>query len=434
MLILSESDVRSCLSIPLAIRASKLAFVSLSSSSPRAHSDVVTEKVEATTKQSELLPLSPTLPTAIVPQRLMLPSPMTSHAADCTLIKPAALIHNSDNHSDEFLTRKVDCDNDEDNDNKAMMGVKIISLRSPDNTNSKSFNPKTPASTGSPATICLINPTTGVVNTVMSSTFLTATRTAAGSALATQLCCTKHGSSDTIIDNLVVFGAGLQGEQHIHAIRSILNVKTLTIVNRSRERADTLRDKLLLLNGTDHDNYYCDPENMLQRRKKIPLGNIQVVLLRDSAAVELAVRSADVIVTATNTTQPLFPGEWVNAGCHINGVGSYTPHMIEIDETLVNRCRVLIDTQEARSVGDLKHLQMKTVDNKNIVGLLGDFLYNTRNKNGMEFINSLPPSDDSSMDCTFFKSVGTAIQDIVTAQEVLTKAKGLGLGIHVEMG
>jgi len=190
----------------------------------------------------------------------------------------------------------------------------------------------------------------------------------------------------------------------------------------------------LLLNGTDHDNYYHDSENMLQRREKTPLENIQVVLLRDSAAVELAVRSADVIVTATNTTKPLFPGEWVNAGCHINGVGSYTPHMTEIDETLVNRCRVLIDTQEARAVGDLKHLQMKTVDNNNIVGLLGDFLYNPRNKNDGEFINFLPPSDDSSMDCTFFKSVGTAIQDIVTAQEVLTKAKDLGLGIHVEMG
>ena len=53
--------------------------------------------------------------------------------------------------------------------------------------------------------------------------------------------------------------------------------------------------------------------------------------------VEDAVRRADIIVTATNASAPLFNGEWLSAGAHINAVGSYTPDARELDGATLQR-------------------------------------------------------------------------------------------------
>ena len=79
-----------------------------------------------------------------------------------------------------------------------------------------------------PATIMLLNAETGETSAVVAATYLTAARTAAGSALATQMACPS--SADGLA--LVVFGAGLQGELHIKAIQHVVNVKKVLIVNR----------------------------------------------------------------------------------------------------------------------------------------------------------------------------------------------------------
>lgn len=55
--------------------------------------------------------------------------------------------------------------------------------------------------------------------------------------------------------------------------------------------------------------------------------------------VEPVVRSADIICMATNTKTPLFNGEWLKAGAHINGVGSYMPDMQEVDSMTITRAQ-----------------------------------------------------------------------------------------------
>jgi len=69
----------------------------------------------------------------------------------------------------------------------------------------------------------------------------------------------------------------------------------------------------------------------------------------------------------------------------------------------------------------------------NAVGLLGDVLSGRVPFRGHDAGGSSDTGGARSLDCTLFKSVGTAIQDVVTASEVVKRAKELGLGTEVDM-
>ena len=244
----------------------------------------------------------------------------------------------------------------------------------------------------------------------VAATYLTATRTAAGSALATEMALSNH---DKIKDlTLVVFGAGLQAEMHIKCIKFVVNINKVIIVNRTIERAEKLKELIL------NEQPAQDAET------KGLISDISVVLLSDEKEVQNAVSSADVIATTTNTCTPLFRGKLPKPGCHINGVGSYTPNMEEVDDDLIKRCEVLIDTKEALDVGDLSCLNGDRETPNNLTGLIGDALVGN-----IQF----GKRTDDKVDCTFFKSVGTAIQDVVSANVAAESARENNVGVNVEM-
>lgn len=374
MRILSEADVRRCLPISAAIAANKKALSSLRSNGDDSG--------------------------ALVPTRIGLPyhrkestGTGTRTPEDWSLFKPAAYYPPQQGNSDGT-------------DREILMGVKVVSPRA----NNASKNKPT-----CPATIMLLNAETGETSAIVAATYLTAARTAAGSALATEMACSCSEANANGF-SLVVFGAGLQGELHIKAIQHVVNVKKVVIVNKSKQRAEKLKESLLSIDDTDID---------LESKTQTPIKDVSIVLLSDTESVQQAVETADVIVTATNTCEPLFPGDWPKPGCHINGVGSYTPLMREIDDTLVTRSEVLIDTKEALDVGDLTALRNNDGTKKqNFTGLIGDAL-SSNIEFGKRRVNNV--------DCTFFKSVGTAIQDVVTAQFVYDYATKEGIGTTIDM-
>ena len=337
MLLLSETDVRKCLPMKDCVDVNRQALASLRPGGE-----------------------------AEVPTRLGLPYYTTSSredAQDWTLFKPAAFYKQ----------------------NNIQMGMKLVSVRA---NNPSQGLPLVPA------TVFLLDAPSGQVQAVLSGTYLTGARTAAGSAVATDLICQ---ASDKTVKHMVVFGAGMQAECHIEAIRCVQpGISRITIVNRTKERAQGLV-------------------------KQLPSGvEGRVVLLDDAEGVKHALSDADVVVVGTNSFTPLFDGSWLPAGCHVNGVGSYTPAMQEVDETVVKRSRVLIDTPESLDVGDLKHLSRETHPWK----LLGELVADP------SWLNS---DVDESVDCTFFKSTGTAIQDVLTASLVVDRARELGLGTEIDM-
>ena len=304
---------------------------------------------------------------AVVPSRIGLPYPND----DWTLFKPAA-----------FSTDTL--------------GIKVVSVRS---GNPARGLPMVPA------TVLHMHPTTGIVEAVVSATFLTAARTAAGSALTVQLCTKK-------VDHLVLFGAGLQARLHVESIVAALDgalFGRITIINRTHESAN---DLMALISP-----YVIGK-------------NVEIVLLSDSERVDEVVGQADVICTCTGSATPLWSGSvTLKDDCIITGVGSYTPDQCEVPLEAVQSCDVVyIDTPEAKSVGDLKQLSgsvtsatASTFATPNLV-LLGEVLVEESDRN-----------TEKPRGRVFFKSVGTAVQDVLTAAEVVRQAKSRGLGTTLDM-
>eukprot|EP00590_Aulacoseira_subarctica_P006246 CAMPEP_0172421710 /NCGR_PEP_ID=MMETSP1064-20121228/7931_1 /TAXON_ID=202472 /ORGANISM="Aulacoseira subarctica , Strain CCAP 1002/5" /LENGTH=368 /DNA_ID=CAMNT_0013162239 /DNA_START=72 /DNA_END=1177 /DNA_ORIENTATION=+ len=337
---------------------------------------------------------------------------------DWTLFKPAAFYPNGFPEKDATNDKKCRTNNSiKDNPafettkehNEVLMGMKLVSVRGD--------NPNRYGKPTVPATIMLLDAETGEINSLLGATYLTAARTAAGSAIATELCLPIQ--KNKVIQHLVVFGAGLQAQEHIVAMKCVATVQNITIINRSKERAKMLAAKLMLEPPSSVSN--ANVHECVDSASPSKNSSIRVVLSADTEEVKIAVRRADVIVTATNSAVPLFQGNWVSPGCHINGVGSYTSDMKEVDEDLVNRCQIFYDAKEALMVGDLKHLQENTKPIRTL--LLGDLI------NNPNFVREPCRFGD----CTFYKSVGTAVQDICTAHTAVLKAKELNLGMYVDL-
>jgi len=310
--------------------------------------------------------------TGVVPSRLGLPYPNNpkktktqpdDDAEDWTLIKSAAY-YGSGNPGD------------------ISMGMKIVSVRSKNPSNGLPLVP---------ATILLIDPASGVVQATLAGTYATVARTSAGPALAVQTF-----RSDA--QHLVIFGAGQQAEFHIRLIELALGrrISRISLINRSADRANALRDKL---NRND---------------------SMDIILLNDTDAVNSVLSQADVVAATTNATTPLWKDECeLKKGCLITGIGSYTPEMQEIPKYVVSSSHIIIDTPEAMAVGDLKHLGQYPLSVHPIT-LAGNAFMD-------------PSTIGDTKNYIFYKAVGTAIQDVLTAEAIIKSARTLGIGQDVDM-
>lgn len=72
--------------------------------------------------------------------------------------------------------------------------------------------------------------------------------------------------------------------------------------------------------------------------------------------LETAVKGADVITSATMSTDPIIKGAWLQPGQHIDLIGAYRPDMREVDDAALNRARVFVDSRETTigHIGELK--------------------------------------------------------------------------------
>jgi ornithine cyclodeaminase len=147
----------------------------------------------------------------------------------------------------------------------------------------------------------------------------------------------------------------------------------------------------------------------------------RVLVLDDASA---AVKGAHVLVAATSSATPVFPGAQVEPGAHVNGIGSYTPEMQEVDEGLVTRARVVVDTRDGAlaEAGDLIiPLRKGLVREQDMRTELG------------EVALGVQPGRTSPDQITFFKSVGNASLDLAVGARALAEAERTGAGTTVEL-
>ena len=142
----------------------------------------------------------------------------------------------------------------------------------------------------------------------------------------------------------------------------------------------------------------------------------------DSA--EQAVRVADVVVLATSATEPVVQSEWIKAGAHVISVGGCRPDRREMDPALVQRGRLFVDSRAAALAesGDIMMgIQEHRFSASHIVGELG------------ELIADKVEGRRSPRDVTIFKSIGLAVEDVVTADLVYRRAIAQDAGQELEL-
>ena len=123
--------------------------------------------------------------------------------------------------------------------------------------------------------------------------------------------------------------------------------------------------------------------------------------VRAIGSAEEAVRGADVIVVATMSRVPVLSGAWLSPGAHINAVGAVRPDWRELDDEVVTRARLFVESREAasRESGDV-------IASRGIVAEIGEVVAGTAR--GRETADEI----------TLFKSVGVAVEDVSTASLV----------------
>ena len=238
------------------------------------------------------------------------------------------------------------------------------------------------------ATVLAIDPQTGETIAVIEGTTVTAIRTAAASAAATDVLARPDSHT------LAVIGAGVQAREHIAAIHCVRDIRKTCVSARDRAQCERLVEDLSAAHPAIGDITICD-------------------------TADEAVAQADVVCTVTTSADPVFSPSAIRPGTHINAVGSYQPHTVEIPAGTVKAALVFVDHRPSamEEAGDLiVPLEAGLIDAGHILGEVGDVLAGRIT------------GRRSDSDITLFKSVGCAAEDCLAASEVLARARELGLG------
>ncbi len=244
------------------------------------------------------------------------------------------------------------------------------------------------------AVVTVIDAEPGQPVAIMDGSYLTALRTGAVSGAATRALARAEATVAAI------FGAGVQGRTQLLAISAVRRLDRVYIFDSDPERAMAFIQEMRGQPGI--------PEH-----------------LHVAVSPEQAVREADIICTATTSRMPVYHGDDVKPGAHIYGVGAYTPEMQENDEVLLQRAsKIVVDSYSGAlaEAGDLLiAIERGVIQEADIYGELG------------EITSGKKPGREREEEITFFKSVGSAVQDASVAHAILHRATEGHLGTEVEL-
>ena len=236
------------------------------------------------------------------------------------------------------------------------------------------------------ATIVLLDHATGALVALVDGRYITEARTAAVSAVSVKHLARPNASV------LGIIGSGVQARSHLEAIR---HVRTLT------------------------DIRVWSP-NPLHREAFVFEAAVGTGLpVRSVATASLAARGADIIALTTSSRTPVLDDVDVDPGAHIAAVGACRPDQREMPTALVARARVFVDSLAAarKEAGDLIiPMQEGAFGEDHIAGELG------------ALVAGRLAGRSGKTDVTLFKSLGLAVEDIVSARLAVDRAVLAGLG------
>ncbi len=141
------------------------------------------------------------------------------------------------------------------------------------------------------------------------------------------------------------------------------------------------------------------------------------------ASGEAALKGADLIVTATNSAEPVVQRAWVAAGAHLNVVGASLPAHREVDGATMAAARLFVDRREStlNEAGDyLFALKEGAIGPNHIRAEIGELLLGSA------------AGRTAGEEITLFKSLGLAVEDLAAAAHVDRRARETGVGAWAE--
>jgi alanine dehydrogenase len=250
------------------------------------------------------------------------------------------------------------------------------------------FKAYTHSPSGARFWVALFDAADGRPRALIEADWLGRMRTGAAAGLATKYLARPDASILTIV------GAGTQALTQVLAVAAVRALREVRVFSRDADRRAALASQL-------------------SATLDVPA--------RAVGSLKDAVDGADILTTITSAAQPIFPGEWLQAGQHLNVCGSNIPNRREVDGRTIARADLLVadDVDAARlEAGDLIMAEREGLMSWGRVRSLRDVVAGG-------------PDPRQPSDVTVFKSVGLAIEDVAAGSVVLQLAESRGVGIRL---
>lgn len=211
-------------------------------------------------------------------------------------------------------------------------------------------------------------------------------RTGAASGVATRLLARADATTVGLI------GAGWQAQSQLLAVCAVRPIQTVRVYSRTPSRAQAFAQAMS--------------------------GQLGITVTPVPSAEE-AVRDADILITATNSRDPVLLGEWLRPGQHINAIGSNQGVRRELDSAAVVRCdRVIVD-----------QLEQARIEAGDLIAPITEGRFGwDRVEELAAVVTGRAPGRTRPEEITLFKSLGLAIEDMAVAARVYARALAEGRG------
>jgi len=240
------------------------------------------------------------------------------------------------------------------------------------------------------AVISLIDVNTGELIGIIDGSLITGMRTGATTGIATKYLSKKNSSK------LSILGSGFQSKFQLMAICSVRHIKEIFINSPSID---------------SKSDYIHELEDLL---------DIPIIIEKNITKL----LNTDILVTSTTSPTPLFDGNLLDNGIHINCIGAHTKETREVDLRTIEKSKVVVDERSTalREAGELIiPLQNGEITDKIIYAELA------------EIVSGQKPGRLTDDEITLFKSMGLSLEDISTAKFVFDKAIEKGLGQNITL-
>jgi ornithine cyclodeaminase len=239
--------------------------------------------------------------------------------------------------------------------------------------------------------VMLYSTETGELLAMLQGDRLGQMRTGAASGVATKYLARDNARS------VGIFGTGWQARSQLEAVCAVRSIQAVRAYGRDATRRQT----------------FCS--EMSQRLR---------IAVEPATTPEAAVKEMDIVITSTNARDPLFDGNWLEPGVHINAIGSNALIRREIDDTSVRRSAlIVVDSKEQAHAecGDLLGALERGLIHWQQIRELGDV------------VAGFIPGRRQASDITLFESHGLAIWDLAAGMAVYEAARAKGIGRKVAL-